>query len=497
VPSGCLLGQRYHLDGYSAAGIAFFIPTNSHTATVNLTRIRFFAVFLVLSGAAILALRAQKNVTLIVDGQTIARSTFASTVSELLQEAQITLDESETVTPALETRLRDGQTVWVGARPAVTIYADGQVTRFYPTMRRPRNMLAEAGISLFPRDVLRLNGEIVEAGTVLEYVDDIVLTVERAKRVYLTVHDGAISQERTWQTTAPTLGEALTEADLLLAANDELIPPPDSPITMNMRAQLTRALLITIETENDTLTVRSPAQTVGDALQSAGISLQGLDYSIPEAAAPIPVDESIRVVRVTEQVELEQETIPFSTQYQPNPEAELDTQQILQIGSFGIAARRVRVRYEDGVEVGRMVEAEWTAANPTPRIVGYGTKIVVRTVDTPDGPIEYWRSLDVLATSYSPCRLGIPDYCNNITASGQAVRYGLAAMSRTWFNAMRGRSVYVPGYGSAEIADIGGGGNRWIDLAYLDDDWVSWYRNVTIYFMTPAPPEDQILWTLP
>ena len=38
---------------------------------------------------------------------------------------------------------------------------------------------------------------------------------------------------------------------------------------------------------------------------------------------------------------------------------------------------------------------------PTPRIIGYGTKIVIRTVDTPNGPVEYWRAYTMYATSYA------------------------------------------------------------------------------------------------
>jgi 3D (Asp-Asp-Asp) domain-containing protein len=59
--------------------------------------------------------------------------------------------------------------------------------------------------------------------------------------------------------------------------------------------------------------------------------------------------------------------------------------------------------------------------------------------------------------------------------------------------------VYVEGYGVGTIADIGAGlsGQHWIDLGYSDDDWQQWAGQVTIYFLAPVPPADQILWVLP
>ena len=158
---------------------------------------------------------------------------------------------------------------------------------------------------------------------------------------------------------------------------------------------------------------------------------------------------------------------------------------------------RVRLCNQDGVESGRVSEVAWTAKEPQDQIVGLGINPVVRTVSTPDGTIEYWRAVTVYATSYSPCRLGIPDYCNYTTASGLPVSHGIIAVTRAWYSWMAGQQVYVPGYGKAIVADVGGGipGRYWIDLAYLDETYVSWARYTTLYFLTPVPAS--IPWVLP
>jgi 3D (Asp-Asp-Asp) domain-containing protein len=148
----------------------------------------------------------------------------------------------------------------------------------------------------------------------------------------------------------------------------------------------------------------------------------------------------------------------------------------------------VRVRSEDGVEVGRQVEGEWVALQPQPYIIGYGTQIVMRTLSTPNGTIKYYRAMEFWVTSYNPTSAG-----GNITASGKPVRKGLVGVDRNYIPF--GTMMYVPGYGYAEAADTGHITGRWLDLAYSDDDYVGWHQWVTVYFLWPPPAF--VPWTIP
>jgi 3D (Asp-Asp-Asp) domain-containing protein len=169
---------------------------------------------------------------------------------------------------------------------------------------------------------------------------------------------------------------------------------------------------------------------------------------------------------------------------------------MLQMGAPGLAVSRIRTRYENGQEVSSETEAEAIVRPPQDQIIGARTKIVVGTVDTPDGPIEYYRSLKVYATSYSPCRAG-PGRCGHGTAGGMKVTRGVIAVRGSWWRYMNGDPVYIPGYGRAVISDIGGGipGRYWIDLGFTDDDYESWHDWTTLYWLTPPPAT--IMWVLP
>jgi hypothetical protein len=198
-----------------------------------------------------------------------------------------------------------------------------------------------------------------------------------------------------------------------------------------------------------------------------------MDYAVPPENDPLPADGLIRVVRVREEIVLSEELLPYGSSAGPDPEVELDQTRVTQAGLPGIKVVRERVRYEDGQETARAVDSDWTARDPVDQVVGYGTKVVVKTVDLPGGQIEYWREIRVYATSYSPCRLGTGDgRCNYQTSSGQTLQKGIIAVTLAWYRQMRGQQVYVPGYGYTPM--------------------LGW---MTMYFLTPVPAS--VPWALP
>ena len=194
----------------------------------------------------------------------------------------------------------------------------------------------------------------------------------------------------------------------------------------------------------------------------------------------------------------ETKPLAYETQYQALADLEIDNTQVIQAGVYGAMATRVRVRYENGVEVSRAPEDSWVAVAPQPRILGYGTKIVVRTLDSAEGTIEYWRAVRMYATSYSASRSGTPVTAPwyGRTRSGKRLTIGMAAIDLRVMPL--GTRLYVPGYGYVTAEDTGGGvKGKIIDLGYDDWNYVGWHQFVIVYFLTPAPPGDQIKWVIP
>lgn len=391
----------------------------------------------------------------------------------------------QVILPDTGSLLRDGETVSIDRAAQVSIQADGKTHTLFSTERLPANLLAEAGIPLYPGDRLVASGKNIAPNRELSRSPAYSLQVVRAYPIALTTGSETI----TFTSSAATLGQALWEAGIRLRAGDRLSPRAETPLAGPLEAELKIARPVEIRSPSSRLKLYTAAGSVGEALAEAGITLQGLDYSLPDAGSPIPANGKIRLVRVQESVSLETEPLPFETQTQLLADLEIDHQRVVQPGSYGLVARRVRIRYEDGAEVSRQVESEYVAQEPRPRILGYGTKIVPLSLKTPGGELTYWRALNMYAVSYNPTSAG-----GSVTASGLPLAKGVVAVDPNYIPL--GTRLYIPGYGQAVAADTGGGiTGRMIDLGYSDADYVSWHQWVTVYFLWP-PPEN-VAWVIP
>lgn len=371
--------------------------------------------------------------------------------------------------------------------PTVTILDNSQVITLQTEERVPALVLDQAGISLSPKDRVFVNGFPVSLDQPIPG-ESMTLQVRRAVNVTLVTPEG----EMQIQSAAFTVGEVLHEASIWLRAGDKVNPSASTPLSTfklpNPSITITPARAVTITTSGKNIQINSPAQTVGEALAEAGIPLLGLDYSLPAENEALPADGQIRVVRVRESVVLAQKPIPFENDLQASADVPLDQTQIIQPGESGLSVQRIRIRYEDGNEISRVTENETVVRPPRTRILGYGTKVEVKTAVVDGVEIEYWRAVQMYATSYSPCRSG-GDRCYTGTSSGKSLRKGMVGMSYSWYLAMGGQPLYIPGYGFATVEDVCGGctGKPWIDLGYSDNDWQQWSSWVTVYFLTPVP----------
>ncbi|MFN8565455.1 MAG: G5 domain-containing protein [Anaerolineae bacterium] len=297
--------------------------------------------------------------------------------------------------------------------------------------------------------------------------------------VTLRIHDEDGS--RVLRTTGATVGEALFDAGITLYLTDSTTPDLNAPLTNDLEVTITRARPVEIIADGETIRTRSRGATVANALADAGVALVGMDYAIPAERTPLQPGISIRVIRVRESVEAEQQSLPFETVYQADSALEIDHQQVAQQGQPGVQERRIRVRYENGTPVSRSDEETVVVQAPVNRVIHYGTNIVIRTIDTPDGPREYWRVLRMYVTSY------LPVDGDNITATGHVLQKGIVGSDPTILP--YGTQIYVPDYGVGEVQDTGGRRSMplWVDLGYSEADYRGWYGYHDVYILTPVP----------
>ena len=451
-----------------------------------MTRIRWFAVLAALLVAGVGYLSFTRTATILVDGAAISLNSRAITVGAALDSAGIELHSRDKVEPSIYAPLWDGLVINVERATLVQLRVDGETFASITPERNPNELLGFWDIEFEGNDSLYLSGSPVDMTRELPFAPFIPLQVKRAVSVVVT--EGGHTTE--FQSSALTLGEALADHGIELNSADRLSPPPETLLDQPVDATLIRAKPIRIEMGDTSIEVISAATSVGEALAEAGIAIQLLDSVQPTEVEPIPADRVIRIARTSETVTLEQRVLPHETEWQEDPETELGETSVIQLGRDGVVGSRIRVRYQNGEEVSREEEGDRVLVEPRDQLNGYGTQIVIRTAVVDGVEIEYWATMDMYATSYSPCRSGVPECLYGTSTSGVSVARGVVATYKDWLLAARGVSIYVPGYGSAAFYDVGGGfpdGRAWIDLGYTDEDWVGWSSWVTVYFTTPVP----------
>jgi uncharacterized protein YabE (DUF348 family) len=458
------------------------------------------------------------EVQVVVDGQPRRIRTYQTTVRAVLQEIGITIRPQDIVSPPPTAPVTAGDTITVRLARPVTVEADGQVHHLLTHRRRIAELLSQAGIVPGPHDRVLVDGQLwdlnadlpqlggaaaaqVESGRPSGHAHElrqpapVYVVLKRAVPIFL--YDGGVPI--AIYTTNATVGEALLERGVTLFLGDRVVPSLGSRVNAGVRVFVERAEPVNIRVDGQLIKTRTQQETVADVLAGEAIVLAGRDYTRPAPSARVSYDMTIQVVRVREAVEVEHEPIPFETVWEPDPALELDQQQLVQDGQPGLIKRRVRVRYENGVEVARELEDTWLDEESSTKMVAYGTHIVVHELDTPEGKLEYWRKFRALATSYTAATCGKTpdDPYYGITSMGLQAGKGIVAVDPKVIN--MGSTVYVPGYGKGLVGDTGGQiiGRR-IDLGYDEDDWSEiWYKWEDVYLLTPVPPEDEIRWVLP
>ncbi|HOT99136.1 MAG TPA: ubiquitin-like domain-containing protein [Anaerolineaceae bacterium] len=440
------------------------------------------SITLVLSGLGLLFAHLWHPYQLSVDGQTLHVRTIAFSLRGLLRQLNYELqpDDRTSIDPdtfslSLPNRLSLQRT------RLVEIDTSGESLSHQSPELLPANLLQEAGIRLFPKDLLLLNDQIINPYEPLANGAEARLQFIPAKQIVVEI-DG---ETRTIFTQKATLAEALAEAGIQLQPEDRLSSPPDTLLQDQNTFTLAKAKSLTVTLGNQTLSGMSAAPTVGEALAELGLALQNLDRSIPPDDQPLPENGQISLIQGAESITLVKDETAFNYTYQLDPEAELDTTSVITPGQVGLVVSRQRNRVENGMIVLTREEGPWKASDPADAVLGRGTKVVIKTEVVDGQTIEYWRKVSVYATSYHPSEFSYGAQ----TRSGLPLTKGIVAVAASWYNGLEMQPVYVPGYGHGIIADSGYGipGRYWIDLGYDDENYVSWHDWTVIYFLTPVP----------
>lgn len=293
--------------------------------------------------------------------------------------------------------------------------------------------------------------------------------------------DGRVLEERV---LAGTVRHALAQLGIELAEGDRTSPVLEASLYPGLVISVKRAFPVQLLADGAVRTVRTVGGTVGRLLADAGVALGPLDYVRPDPDTPVSPGLQIRVVRVREEVVVRQEPIPYRTLRWAEPRWERGRTGVLREGKEGLVEYTERLRYEDGRLVSTTRLQTRVIRKPQDKIIGVGTRVVWRTLQTPLGVIRYREALRMVATAYYPGPESTGRYADGLTATGMRAGHGVVAVDPRVIPL--GTRLYIPGYGMAIAGDVGSAikGNR-IDLGFntLREALHFGRRTVTVYVL--------------
>lgn len=247
--------------------------------------------------------------------------TNQTTVGGVLHDAAISLAQEDIVFPDPSAPIPENQPISIQLAQPIAIHL-GELTLFHRTQSEViADALREAGIFLEPHDGVLLDGDRINpqarlARIISDNAEDSSaihqITVERAVPIQID-DNGLVS---TFYTTAPTLGEALNQAGLLVYLGDYISPDLGTTVEPGYQVYIRRSRPLNISVDGKTIRTRSRADIVEKLLVEEGIKLTGKDYTIPDVKSNLGEGMTIQVMRVREETLVETDGIPFETVWQ-------------------------------------------------------------------------------------------------------------------------------------------------------------------------------------
>jgi hypothetical protein len=146
----------------------------------------------------------------------------------------------------------------------------------------------------------------------------------------------------------------------------------------------TQEIRITLLADGESRAVSLPAGSrVQDALELAGVQLEPLDRTEPDRFEVLAEGDELRVVRVTEEFEIEEEPLPYVSRTLQNEALAAGEQRLIQNGVNGLQEVTYRLLYEDGELVSRTAVRETVLTEPVEEIIMIGAQSPFSSLNIP------------------------------------------------------------------------------------------------------------------
>ena len=205
---------------------------------------------------------------------------------------------------------------------------------------------------------------------------------------------------------------------------------------------------ITLIVDGGTACIRTTAQTLGEALRDAGISLGPHDKIFPDPDVPVTDGMKARVTRIEVREVTVNEQIARQTVRKASSSLRPGHSRISDPGQDGLQKVTYRLTFADGKRVMKERLASQVIRPARPRIVLYG-----KGSPLPSRGFFSRKVLMMTATAYDPGPRSCGPYANGWTSTGLKAGKGVVAVDPSVIPL--GTRLYIEGYGFAVAGDTG------------------------------------------
>lgn len=289
---------------------------------------------------------------------------------------------------------------------------------------------------------------------------------------------------------AGTVADALEKAGIDMEGADTTDLDPDTLLKKNMKINILRSFKIQLVVGGVKRTVDYAAGTVGDLLKRVNVDVGKYDVVKPGLSETLKRGSKVVVKRVSYETREEEKVIKYGTQ---TKETGILAQGVKRVARQGRDGTKT-VTYEDKIVNGKVVSSkkvgEVVNVKAVDKVVVIGTRgatnVVTSNIQGSGAPTSYLKTFHGPATAYTAKAVAK-------TASGAVARRGLVAVNPKQIP--YGSKLYIVAddgtvYGYCTAADTGGfvtnGSGTLVDL-YMDSygECTQWgKRNVTIYVIS-------------
>lgn len=177
--------------------------------------------------------------------------------------------------------------------------------------------------------------------------------------------------------TDGTVGAFLEAADPEIRSDDTVIPDRNVALSAGMRVTVFRKKTVTVSADGGERTMETEARTVGEALSSEGFVLRDDDLVTPSGSAFPGREATVTIVRVDIREESVEKQIEYETKTREDDTLSWRKKVVETKGKNGVRTSRYRVSRHDGKEVARTLLESAVTQEPVTEIVVQGTYVKV------------------------------------------------------------------------------------------------------------------------